>query len=139
MKVKYLQMYMEMAEAAAKTSVAERLKVGCCIVTESGMCAIGLNGTYIGYEDNCCEDTVKGELVTKPQVRHAEAAALSKMMAEGVSTKGATVFITYSPCHSCAMLLIGAQIKEVYIKHRYRCDSGLDELRRAGIRVTELM
>ena len=138
MKSKYLNMYMEMAEAAAKTSVAERLKVGCCIVTESGMCAVGLNGTYPGYDTNCCEDLTQGELVTKPQTRHAEFAALSKMMAEGVSTKGATVFITHSPCHPCALLLIGAHVKRVFYKNFYKCDLGIEELLDADVSIEQL-
>lgn len=145
MKQKYLEMYMEMAEAAAKRSVAERLKVGCCVVTESGMCSIGLNGTYPGYHTNDCENWVgdgpldeNPKLVTKPQVRHAEIAALDKMLAEGVSAKGAVVFITHSPCHDCAMRLIGAQVKKVYYKEFYRCGKGICELKVAGIEVEQL-
>lgn len=140
MQSKYLEMYMKVAEVAAEASVADRLQVGCCIVTPSGMCSIGLNGTYPGFHTNVCEEVLPdGKSITKLQVRHAEFAALSKMMAEGVSTKGSTVFITHSPCHPCAMLLIGAQVKQVFYRHKYRCREGIKELTRAGIRVLPLL
>ncbi len=143
MKAKYKDMYMAMAVAASQASEAVILQVGCCIVTQSGMVSTGLNGTYSGYETNCCEYIQGWEegqpiLKTKPQVIHAEHNALTKMLAEGVSSKGATVFITCSPCHPCAMLLIGAQVSEVYYLNEYKCSSGVDELRDAGILVTQL-
>jgi dCMP deaminase len=135
MKQKYKQMYMNIARACAIASTAERLQVGACVVTQSGMVATGLNGTYPGCHTNICE--LDGS--TRPEVRHAERAALDKMLAEGVSAKGASVFITHSPCGECAMALIGAQVKEVYYAEDYRCRRGLELLESAGIPAMQLL
>ncbi len=145
MKTKYKHMYMEMAEAAAKRSEAIRLKVGACVVTEAGMVATGHNGTYSGFHTNVCEyvtgydpATDEPTLVTRPEVIHAELNALTKMGAEGVSTKGATVFVTHMPCHRCAMLMIGFKIGKVYYKNPFKCTLGVEELEKAGILIEKL-
>lgn len=141
MKPKYIKMYMEMAEAASRASDAKRTKVGCCIVTDNQMCAIGLNGTPPGWYTNECEDEYgvwgveprKTYLETKPEVRHAERAAFDKMLAEGVSSRGAILFTTLMPCEQCALSIIGAQISRVIYKDSYRCTKGIDMLKQAGI------
>lgn len=134
---KYKDFYMSVAQLAASQSVAVRNKVGCVIVTESGSMFSGWNGTPPGWETNICEYEEDGQLVTKTEVIHAEKNALNKMLSEGVSSKGAVVFVTLSPCVHCALSLIGAKVSQVIYREEYRCTKGVDLLRKAGILVSK--
>jgi dCMP deaminase len=162
MKQRDKTLYMDIVHRVAKQSYAIRLKVGGVLVTSSGMLSIGYNGTPAGW-DNACEDKVywnadnelstsenvrddylfsdeKGwyKLVTKPEVSHAEENVISKMLEEGVPAKGASVFLTHSPCIHCAKILANAKIKELYYAEAYRSNDGIEYLRKAGIYVEQI-
>ncbi len=138
-KAKHERMYMDMAIAASKSSTAERLKVGCVIVTTGDIVLPGYNGTPSGW-DNSCETLDKDDnLVTKPEVLHAESNALSKAAKEGVSCKGASIFLTHSPCIDCAKLLHQIGIKAVYFLTPYRDPEGLTFLDKCKIHVKHMI
>ena len=138
-QLRYDNAYMEMAEAFSKLSYAERHKVGCVIVSPKGqIISQGYNGTPSG-RDNSCEYTNEyGELVTKPEVLHAETNAISKCAKWQASTDGATLYVTLSPCINCAKLIIQAGIKRVVYKEVYHNTEGLDLLKDVGIKVDKL-
>ena len=46
---------------------------------------------------------------------HAEINAITTAALHGVSTEGATAYITFNPCSRCAAVLINAGISEVYV------------------------
>ena len=89
----------------------------------------GYNGTPAGFE-NVCEDENN---VTKPYVLHAEANAITKVAASSNSSKGATIYVTSSPCIECAKLIIQSVIKRVVYSENYRIADGCELLKRAGI------
>jgi len=62
---------------------------------------------------------------TNPSTFHAEANLLLFCARNGISTAGADIYITLSPCIDCAKLLIQAGIKRVYYKETYRSTDGL--------------
>jgi dCMP deaminase len=64
---------------------------------------------------------------------HAEANGLAFAARQGISTEGATLFVTCSPCDVCARLLIAAGIVAVYYDEEYRDPSGRELLERAGV------
>ena len=113
----------------AECSTAERLKVGCVIVKDDRIISIGYNGMPSGWT-NVCEDK---DFVTKPEVLHAEENAITKLAKCTESGEGAAAFITHAPCLSCAKLLHGAGIVEVYYIHSYRDTDGLEFLKKCGI------
>ena len=131
--------YMKMAMAMAELSYAQRKKVGCIIVSaEDQVISQGFNGTPSGM-DNCCEETLPdGTLKTLPWVLHAEANAISKCAKYGSTTKGATVYVTLSPCIECSKLIIQAEIERVVYLEDYRDNSGPNLLRKCGITVEKL-
>ena len=131
------RMYMQIALLTSRRSYAKRLKVGCVIVKNHSIISFGWNGMPTGY-DNCCEMEVDGELVTRPEVQHAELNAIAKLAENGYSSKGAAIFITHSPCIHCALLIQKCGITEVYYHKLYRSDEGLKFLRNAGVRVEAL-
>jgi len=135
-KEKYHKLYIEMAESAANQSKAKKRKVGAVIVLPSGLIAIGWNGTAAGFHNDCEEwnSLDEGaELVTRPEVIHAERNALDKLTRQGVSSEGAILFVTTAPCMECAKSLANVGIKEVYYRDIQSNIKGLDFLSRADI------
>jgi dCMP deaminase len=121
--------YLRMAAIWAENSYCKRRKVGALIVKDQMIISDGYNGTPSGFE-NVCEDEHD---VTKPYVLHAEANAITKVAASSNSSKGATIYITSSPCIECAKLIIQSGIKRVVFSDNYRLSEGYDLLLRAGI------
>ncbi|MDY6121882.1 MAG: dCMP deaminase family protein [Porphyromonas sp.] len=123
--------YLRMAAIWAENSYCERRKVGALIVKDKRIISDGYNGTPSGFE-NVCEDESGS---TKPYVLHAEANAITKVAASTNDSRGATIYITDSPCIECATLIIQSGIKRVVYAKEYRLSDGVDLLRRAGIQV----
>ena len=123
--------YIRMAQIWAENSYCNRRKVGALIVKDKMIISDGYNGTPAGFE-NVCEDE---NGLTKPYVLHAEANAITKIACSSNSSKGATMYVTTSPCIECAKLIIQAGIRRVIYSEKYRLEDGLDLLRRANIEV----
>jgi dCMP deaminase len=117
-------------------SYAVRLKVGCVIVKNGNIIAMGWNGTATG-EDNCCEETVNGELSTKLEVSHAEENALMKLTASTISSIGSTIYLTHTPCVHCAKMINNSQVKRVVYCLTYRDDAGVNFLKSRGIQLDQ--
>jgi len=135
--------YMQTALLHAGLSYAKRTKVGACLVTRTGIIVPGVNGlpSELGNElENKVDSGEYGyyELVTKPEVVHAEQACLNKSAREGVSVEGSTLYTSLSPCPQCASNMIWLKVKRVVYLEQYRCSEGLDLLCKAGIIVNKL-
>lgn len=128
--MKYDQAYMETAEAFAARSQCPRTKVGCALVLESGIVAPGLNGHASGGP-NQWEFSPDGN----PEVVHSELNSLGKCLEQGLSTRGATMYVTLSPCLECAKLLVRAGVKRVVYRDEYRLTTGLDYLKKYNVEV----
>jgi len=90
----------------------------------------GYNGTPSGFE-NFCEDETG---YTKWYVLHAEANAILKVASSTQSCRGATLYITLSPCKECSKLIHQAGIVRVVYKEAYKDDSGVRFLKKAGVK-----
>lgn len=133
-ELKYAKAYLRMAHEWAQLSHCERKKVGAIIVKDRMIISDGFNGTPTGFE-NYCEDE---EGYTKWYVLHAEANAILKVANSTQSCKGATLYITLSPCQQCSKLIHQAGIKHVVYSSEYKDTSGLDFLKKAGVELTYL-
>lgn len=131
------RMYMQIALLTAQRSYARRLKVGCVIVKNHSIISFGWNGMPTGYA-NECEEMIDGKWVTRAEVQHAELNAIAKLAENGYSSKGASIFISHSPCIHCALLIQKCGITDVYFHKLYRSDEGINFLRNAGVNVTQL-
>ena len=131
---KFDRRYLEMAEIWAKNSYCKRRQVGALLVKDRMIISDGYNGTPSGFE-NSCEDESGA---TKPYVLHAEANAITKVAKSGNNSKGATLYVTASPCMECAKLIIQAGIRRVVYRDAYRLTDGIDLLKRAGIEVEQV-
>ena len=129
--------YLEMAKIWSQLSKAERKKVGCLIVKNGQIISDGYNGTPHGF-DNECEIARLNSYYTKPEVLHAESNAITKLAKGTQSSKGATVYITISPCFDCAKLMVQCDIKRVVYGEDYRSRDGIELLQKAGIDVEQV-
>ena len=125
--------YMEVAKLFAGLSRAERLKVGAVLVRDRQILAEGYNGTPTGMS-NVME--VDGK--TTDYVIHAEQNLLVKLARTNNSSVGATLYVTHSPCSTCAKLLYQAGIVRVVYGEEYRDTGPLDFLRSAGVIVESM-
>ncbi len=131
---KFDSRYIEMAEVWARNSYCKRRQVGALLVKDNMIISDGYNGAPAGFE-NICEDE---NGVTKPYVLHAEANAITKVAKSGNNSRGATLYVTASPCLECSKLIIQAGITRVVYRDEYRLTDGVDLLRRAGIEVEKI-
>lgn len=128
-QLRYDKAYLRIAEEWGKLSHCKRKQVGALIVKGRMIISDGYNGTPTGFE-NFCEDE---DGYTKWYVLHAEANAILKVAASTQSCKGATLYITMSPCKDCSKLIHQAGIIRVVYSKAYKDDSGLRFLKKAGI------
>lgn len=133
-QLRYDTAYLRMAAEWAKLSHCKRKQVGALIVKDKMIISDGYNGTPTGF-DNCCEDE-KGE--TKWHVLHAEANAILKVAASTQSAKGATLYITLSPCKDCSKLIHQSGITRVVYTSAYKDTEGLEFLKKANIEIVHL-
>ena len=131
---KYDIAYLKMALEWAKLSHCKRRQVGALIVKDKMIISDGYNGTPTGFE-NICEDD---ENYTKWYVLHAEANAIMKVSASTQSSKGATLYITLSPCKECSKLIFQSGINRVVYYKEYKDRLGLDFLKKSGIEITHI-
>lgn len=133
-ELKYAKAYLRMASEWAELSHCKRKKVGAIIVKDRMIISDGYNGTPTGFE-NPCEDE---EGYTKWYVLHAEANAILKVANSTQSCKGATLYITLSPCQQCSKLIHQAGIKRVVYSNKYKDETGLSFLEKAGVELIYL-
>ena len=133
-QLRYDIAYLKMAREWGRLSHCKRKQVGALIVKDRMIISDGYNGTPSGFE-NYCEDE---EGYTKWYVLHAEANAILKVASSTQSCKGATLYITLSPCKECSKLIHQAGIVRVVYDTAYKDDSGLTFLQRAGVIVEHL-
>lgn len=122
--------FVEIAESISTLSRCRRSQVGAILVREGRIISTGYNGTLPGFK-NECEDGG----VTIPSVMHAEQNVISYCAQQGISTKGATMYVTHSPCPDCAKLIVQAGINKVIFVHEYRDPTGIAILGQSSIPV----
>ena len=97
----------------------------------NGKCSLcGSNYMLFSHEEKL--------LVSKQTVLHAESNALAFAGRYGISTDGCDLYITLSPCIECSKLIIQHGIRRVVYLEEYRCNKGLDFLKKHGIEILHL-
>jgi dCMP deaminase len=77
----------------------------------------------------------KGVALELSTAEHAEARLIAQAARTGISTEGATMYVTDFPCPPCAKLIAGAGIARLYFRDGYAVLDGEDVLRAAGVEV----
>lgn len=133
-QLRYDRAYLNMAIEWAKLSHCKRKQVGALIVKDSMIISDGYNGSPTGFENDCEDED--GETIW--YVLHAEANALMKLAKSTHSGKGATLYITLSPCKECSKLILQAGIKRVVFIKGYSDQEGVEFLRESGIETVQV-
>lgn len=106
-------------------------QVACIIIDKEGsqVYSIGINGGPKGGLDCLCDLSGKYTCV------HAEANAIAKCC---VNDQEKIFICSYSPCVTCASLIVNSGASAVYYIDAYKDDTGLSILRSAGISVLQI-
>lgn len=141
--------FMELAHVIKKRSNCLRTHYGSLIVRDHRIVTTGYNGTPHGIK-NCdeggCERCLrreKGEIQTHEYQEscicvHSEQNAIIQAAYLGVSTNGAIMYSTISPCSSCAKLIINAGIIQYMFETQHHDEEGVRLLKEAGIQVKQI-
>jgi len=134
--------FIRFAELASTRSTCIRRHVGAVLVRDKHILSTGYNGAPTGMPHCTPETCLRLRTGVKPGERHelcrgvhAEQNAIIQCALHGVSSRGATLYVTHSPCTICAKMLINAGISRVVIARPYPDEEGIRMLREAGIRV----
>ncbi len=123
-----------MADTWSELSHCVRKKVGAIIVKDGMIISDGYNGTPSGFDNSCENDN--GE--THWFVLHAEANAILKVARSTHNCKGATLYLTLSPCKDCSKLVLQAGIERVVYMKSYKDQSGVEFLSASGVEVIQI-
>jgi dCMP deaminase len=103
--------FIEMAVLVSSWSKDPSTKVGCVIAdSDHAQLSEGFNGFPRGIAD---DQRLNVREMKYRLIVHAEANAIAAAARNGHSLKGATAYVTFSPCPQCAALLIQAGIVRV--------------------------
>lgn len=109
-KARWDDRFLRLADEVSTWSKDPAAKVGCVIVSpDRQIIATGYNGFPRGVEDSATRLYDKETKLA--MVIHAEANAV--LFADRHSLKGATAYVTRSPCSHCAGMLIQAGVKRI--------------------------
>ena len=139
------QLFMELAVNLAGKSHCIKRHVGAVLTKDTRIISIGYNGPPAGthncdekWPKNGCERDSKGGCSL---AIHAEQNALIYAVKNHTSVEGATLYVTLSPCLSCARIILTMGIKRVvYLKSyatykKLEKDEGVDFLLQFGMQV----
>ena len=119
--------FLKIASAVAERATCDRAHVGCILTQDGHIISTGFNGSPVG-QPHC--DKVGHEMQDGHCVRtvHAEANAIIQAALHGISTKGATAYITHFPCYACAKMLVNAGVVRVVFSEWYGQPYGAENL-----------
>ncbi len=104
--------FLQIASTVSGRSTCLRRAVGAVLVRDRRILATGYNGSPEGLPH--CTDVgclvVDGHCV---RTLHAEQNALLQAAAHGVSTEGATIYVTSEPCLQCTKMLLNARVRRI--------------------------
>ncbi len=127
MRASWDQYFMEIAEIVKTRSTCLRRQVGAVIVKDNRIITTGYNGAPSGTHHctdvGTCQrielNVPSGERHELCRALHAEQNAIIQAANIGVSTEGATLYVTLQPCVICAKMSINAGIKKIVYKGAY--------------------
>lgn len=143
MRKSWDEYFMEIAEIVKTRSTCLRRQVGAVIVKDNRIITTGYNGAPSGLmhctELGFCErerlQIPSGQRHELCRALHAEQNAIIQAAKVGVSTEGATIYITLQPCVICAKMLINAGITRIVHRGQYPDALSQSILEEAGIAV----
>ena len=133
--------FIMLAKLAATRSTCLAFPVGAVIVKNKQVLATGYNGSPSGSAHCTAQgfcypglSSCDASKAMPSRAVHAEANAIAQAAKHGISTEGASIYVTLEPCLSCLKLIISAGIREVFYETAFNSgnnaivrDSFIDE------------
>lgn len=136
--------FLEIAKMVGSRGTCDRGKNGAVLVKDKRILTTG----YVGSPVNLSHCDEVGHLmhdvidsngnISKHCLRtvHAEQNAIVQAALHGISTKGATLYVKFEPCFTCAKMIINAGIKRIVCQKKYHsAELTRKFLKEAGIEV----
>ena len=143
MRPAFDDIFMELAQNLARRSHCIKAQVGSVLTKDTRIISIGYNGPPSGthncddeFPETGCPRDSKGSCSL---ALHAEQNAILYAVKNKTDVEGATLYVTLSPCLSCARIIYSMGIKRVLYLNSYAehkgliSDEGVDFLNRFGI------
>lgn len=137
--------FMEMAKLVATRSTCLRRQVGAVIVKDKCIISTGYNGACKKAAHcskvGCIREKLNipsGQQLDLCRAVHAEQNALIQAARYGISTEGAIIYVTVTPCFQCAKMLVNAGIKEVVVNGVYPDERTLELFKEVGVNVRKI-
>ena len=118
--------FMDIAHVVGTRGNCSRRRVAAVVVKDRRIISTGYNGTPRGVKNcmdggcaRCASNAPSGSGLGECICSHAEENAITQAAYHGISTKGATIYVTLSPCLTCSKMIINAGIREVVYDEEY--------------------
>lgn len=131
------------AEQQAQGSVDWWRQVGACLRFRDGTMTVARNehqphslSPYAVGDPRA--NFHKGVRIELSTATHAEAKLIAQAARQGLSTEGASMYVTDFPCPPCAKLLATAGIAKLYFRRGYTMLDGEQVLEGAGVEIVQI-
>lgn len=134
--------FMDIAHVVKTRSTCLRKQVGAVLVRDNQIISTGYNGSPSGtihctnIRLGCLRERLNipsGERHEICRGAHAEQNAIAQAAKNGVSTKGAVLYVTHSPCSMCTKNIINSGIKRIVFEEYYPDDLSKQLLKETDI------
>ena len=146
MRASWDEYFMQIAEIVKTRSTCLRRQVGAVIVKDNRIITTGYNGapsrlkecTEMGFCKREQLNIPSGQRHELCRARHAEQIAIIQAANLGISTKGATMYVTLQPCVICAKMAINAGIVKIVYRGDYPDELSMGILNESGIELVKV-
>jgi len=128
---------MQIARDVATRATCRRRLVGAVVVLDKRILTTGYNGAPHGLP-HCTEVGCKMQDGHCIRTLHAEQNAIVQGALNGVSLRGATLYVTCQPCNNCAKMIINAGIVRVVFDGDYPDEFAMELFSQAGTNLVRL-
>ena len=167
-RLSWIDYFMLVVDAISQRSTCDRGKPGCVFTKNNQILATGYAGAppgfphcsevghqmeeHIQYKDQVFPIDVilnsnyifKERYEKKPtqhcvRTLHAENNAIIQAAKRGIALEGSTVYVSFTPCERCAMMLVSIGVEKVICKKLYhKAAESIEIFKRANIEIIHL-
>jgi dCMP deaminase len=119
--------FMDIARVVARRSNCRRRQVAAVVVKDRRVISTGYNGTPRGVRNcvdggcpRCASDAPSGERLDECICSHAEENAIVQAAYHGIAVRDSVLYVTLSPCLTCAKMIVNGGIREVVYAEEYQ-------------------
>ncbi|MGI1690566.1 deoxycytidylate deaminase [Thermoanaerobacter uzonensis] len=145
MRPSWDEYFMQIVDVVKTRSTCLRRQVGAILVVDKHIISTGYNGPPTGLahceETGCLREQLGIPSGERPELCrgvHAEQNAIIQAALHGVSTKGATLYVSASPCVICAKMLINAGVKRIVYEEEYPDELAVKLLKEANVDLVKI-